>query len=223
MSTVIMMALAPIIMILISFYILDKYNREPLGLMLKLLLFGMLSVIIILPLESFLSALNIFDGDTFNLYVAFIVAAFSEEFVKWLIVYKFTYSSIFFDEKMDGIMYAVFVSMGFAAIENILYVASSGFTVAILRALTAVPAHMMFGVAMGYYLSLEKFSNRHNKKIIRMSLLIPILFHGIYDYILMSNYHLLLLLFIPFMIFMIIFSFKKTKKFITESKAEVSY
>jgi RsiW-degrading membrane proteinase PrsW (M82 family) len=91
-----------------------------------------------------------------------------------------------FDQYYDGIIYAVFVSMGFALIENIMYVMNGDMTTVITRAVMAVPGHMLFAVAMGYYFSMSKFDSPQKAKVhVAMSLAVPMLLHGTYDFLLM--------------------------------------
>jgi RsiW-degrading membrane proteinase PrsW (M82 family) len=88
---------------------------------------------------------------------------------------------------MDGIVYAVCVSLGFAGLENILYVAldENWASVAITRAIFAVPGHFCFGVMMGYFYSLAKFEPQHRIRYSALALIVPIVAHGVYDAILM--------------------------------------
>jgi RsiW-degrading membrane proteinase PrsW (M82 family) len=121
---------------------------------------------------------------------AFFVAAFPEEAAKLLVLWFFVLrNNPHFDEHFDGIVYAVFVSLGFAAIENVFYVFGSGegwASVAATRALLAVPGHYAFGILMGFYLSVYHFFD-HSKKIAAKVLLVPVLAHGVYDAIAMSG------------------------------------
>jgi len=205
-----LIALAPVIIILAYIYVRDKYDKEPWELLLKTLFAGGIIVIPILFLEGFLSSLgDSLQGLWHAAYRAFIVAAFSEELFKYLVIYFFIRKSPFFNERFDGIVYAVFVSLGFAAVENILYVFEGGLNVGFMRAITAVPAHALFGVIMGFYFGKYLFVKR--TKYLYQALLIPIFLHGIYDFILMSEQHLLLIIFIPFIIYLWINGFKKMK------------
>ena len=224
----ILAAIAPAIILLLLFYKVDKFQPEPIKLLLKLYLLGMLSVIPVLILESILSALNIFtllDNDLMNLYDALVVAGFSEELYKWIIILVFVFKSKDFDEYIDGIIYCVFVSLGFATVENILYVLEGSYSVALTRAILSVPAHMLFGVSMGYYLSFSKFAStkRIKNRYMILSLVIPILLHGAYDYILMSQIPYLLIAFVPFVIWMWIFNMKKLKLYYNNAKLNSEY
>ncbi len=216
-------AIAPAALLLIVFYKLDRYDPEPIKLLVKLYVLGMISVIPIIIVERILQAFNIFrfyGSDLMNLYEALVVAGFSEELFKWGIVLLIAFRHKAYDEYLDGIIYCVYVSLGFATVENILYVIEGSYSVAVMRAILAVPAHMLFGVSMGYYLSIAKFSP---KKIIRSryfaySLIIPILLHGAYDYILMSQYRFLLFFFIPYVVWMWGFNLRKLKVYHQNSR-----
>jgi RsiW-degrading membrane proteinase PrsW (M82 family) len=121
------------------------------------------------------------------------------------------YRSRHFNEKFDGIVYAVFVSLGFAAVENILYVFQEGVTTGFLRAVTAVPAHAIFGIVMGYYLGFAKLEPENRGKNIWNAFMWPFLLHGFYDYVLMSEYKFLLLLFLPLLFYMYRTGFRRMK------------
>jgi RsiW-degrading membrane proteinase PrsW (M82 family) len=122
-------------------------------------------------------------GTTFQ---AFFVAALPEESFKLLALWLVLRRNPFFDEHVDGIVYAVFVGLGFAAIENIGYVMSNGLTTAILRALLAVPGHYAFAILMGYYYSVYHFIDR-SPRTAACILLVPVVAHGIYDALALSG------------------------------------
>jgi RsiW-degrading membrane proteinase PrsW (M82 family) len=118
---------------------------------------------------------------------AFFVVGLSEEFSKYIIVRYVSQPRKAFNEPFDGIIYAVMVSMGFAATENLMYVMQGGMEVAILRAFTAVPAHAAFAIIMGYFMGKAKFSN--NKVLLNFTgLFLAILFHGAYDFFLFIDF-----------------------------------
>lgn len=219
-------ALLPIAAYLYMIYKIDRFDKEPKRLLIKLFIFGGLIAIPVVYVEGILNYMNIFavtESDMKNFYTAFVVAAFTEELFKWFVVKKFAYSNHEYDERLDGIVYCVFVSLGFAAVENVGYVFSTNaISVAYMRAVTALPGHMLFGVVMGYYLSRQKFAvtAKGQKRAAFMSLFMPILVHGIYDYILMSQYKILLIGFIPFMIWLWFFGVKRIRKYYVESKTD---
>ncbi len=154
--TLLLCAVAPVLTIIIYIYFQDKYEKEPMGLLIANFLLGaIISVIIV-------TVLYLFTGrfmpvtDEFSVWQqfiqAFVVVALSEEFSKYIIVKYFAQPKKAFNEPYDGIIYAVMVSMGFACTENIMYVLQGGFETAVLRAFTSVPAHSTFGILMGYYM-----------------------------------------------------------------------
>jgi RsiW-degrading membrane proteinase PrsW (M82 family) len=207
-------SLAPVFIILFYIYFRDKYEKEPLGMLLKALLLGILVVVPVIFVERFLMLLmpESMAKVAEAFYHAFVVAGFTEELFKFLALYILVWRSPSFNEQFDGIVYAVFVSLGFAGVENVLYVLDGGMQTALTRAITAVPAHAIFGVAMGYFLGVaHRYKELRNSYLAR-ALLVPILLHGIYDFILMVEIGYLLILFIPYVIWLYIMGMKKMKQ-----------
>ncbi len=197
-------AIAPSAALMYYFYMKDKYEKEPRHLLTKAFIFGAVSVIPILIVEI---KLNLFDvGDKRLIavgYTAFIVAGLVEEAFKFLIFLILIWNNEEFNEMYDGIVYSVFISLGFATVENIAYVSSAGFSVAFLRSITAVPAHALFGVTMGYYLGIAKFVRQPYKIGYFLSgFFVPILLHGIYDFILLSHRYYITAIFIFYMVYL---------------------
>lgn len=186
-----LLALAPVVVILIYIYVKDKYEKEPIGLLVKNFLLGAIVSIIITVVLGF--AANIIfpvtdEKDIFQQFVkAFFVVALVEEFSKYIIVKYYSQKKTDFNEPFDGIVYAVVVSMGFAALENVLYVYQYGVATGLTRAFTAVPAHATFGILMGYFMGKAKFSDNRVKYNL-LGLLIATLFHGAYDFFLFINF-----------------------------------
>jgi len=210
---VLLASLAPVVIILFYIYFRDKYEKEPLGLLLKALLMGIVVVIPVIFIERML--MNMMPQSNkvaAAFYHAFIVAGSTEELFKFLALYLLVWKSPSFNEKFDGIVYAVFVSLGFAGVENVLYVMDGGMQTAMTRALTAVPAHAIFGITMGYYLGIARIYKELKGPYLARALLVPILLHGIYDFILMVEVGWLLLLFIPYVIILYIMGMKKMKE-----------
>ena len=131
---------------------------------------------------------------------------------KFLALYILIWANKNFNEKFDGIVYAVFISLGFALVENVIYVILGGFEVGLVRALTAVPAHALFGIVMGYYFGLARFLEGQQTVYMVRALMWPIILHGFYDYSLMSQIPILMILFVPFIIYLWITGFKKMKE-----------
>lgn len=189
--SLLLLALAPIVVILIYIYVKDKYEKEPIGVLVKNFFLGAVVSIIITVVLGF--AANIIfpitdEKSILQQFVkAFFVVALVEEFSKYIIVKYYAQKKTDFNEPFDGIVYAVVVSMGFAALENVLYVSQYGVTTGLTRAFTAVPAHATFGILMGYFMGKAKFSNNRVKYNL-LGLLIATLFHGAYDFFLFINF-----------------------------------
>jgi len=222
--TLLIASITPVIIFLYLIFRKDK-NKEPISLLAKCFFGGFLSIIITLIIDiPLMSIANSFHTPFFkSFFESFIVAAIPEEFSKFIILYWIIWKSKFFDEHYDGIVFAVFVSLGFALVENILYVFENGMGVAFFRAILAVPGHGLFAVVMGYFLSKAKLgTDGAQKKYLALSLTIPMLLHGIYDFILMyaSNLSktnatlagLIFLIFPFFIIYLWRFGIKRIKK-----------
>ncbi len=185
------LALAPVAAIIIFIYIKDKYDKEPKRLLAKAFFLGILSIIPAVIGGQLVGGFFDSDGGTQNPLVtavyAFIVVALTEEFGKFIFLNGVLSKSKHFDEPFDGIIYGVMVGMGFAAFENILYVVDGGLGVALLRMFTAIPAHALFGIAMGYYVGLAKFDPKNKNKLLAQGLFSAVLLHGVYDFFLMQQ------------------------------------
>ncbi|MFC4721807.1 PrsW family intramembrane metalloprotease [Geojedonia litorea] len=184
-------AIAPVLIVIIYIYIKDKYEKEPKRLLLMSFVFGAIVSIIIttilyLGFDILLPLKN--DHSIWQQFVkAFFVVALSEEFSKYVIVRYVSQPRRAFNEPFDGIIYAVMVSMGFAATENIFYVIVGGYEVAVLRAFTAVPAHATFAILMGYYMGKAKFAK--NRTLMNFTGLgLAVFFHGAYDFFLFIDF-----------------------------------
>lgn len=177
-----LLSLLPVALVLYYIYRRDKH-KEPTGKLVKAFLSGIVPCLII----PIIGLTEIHTNSPFinAFWTAFVCAGIPEEGLKLLMLYLLLRKSDDFDEPFDGIVYAVFVSMGFAAFENVMYVFSYGAQTGIARAFTAVPAHGLFGVAMGYNLAKAKFEPQHRRKYLWLSFLVPMVLHGIYDLLLM--------------------------------------
>ena len=186
------LAVLPAIVLMVYIYRQDTQEKEPIGMLLRALLLGILSTIPAAFIENILTAfspsneLPIANG----LFNGFVVAGLTEELCKMTALTIAVWRSRYFDEYFDGIVYATFVSLGFAGLENVMYVFSqSTFSSAIatgtMRAILSVPAHFLFGVAMGYYFALARFRPAQRSKYLALALLVPALLHGTFDALLM--------------------------------------
>lgn len=216
-------AVIPGIALALSAYLTDRYDREPIGLLMKVFILGCLSVIPTAIVERFLISFNVFGGLLGAAYQAFIVAGLTEEFFKREIVLRTAFKSHAFDEKLDGIIYAAFSALGFATVENIMYVVFRFATnphIGLYRGVFSVPAHTLFAVTMGYYLSLAKFAQKDitYRYYLRRSWFTPAMLHGTFNFILMSNLPVLMTLFLPFVAYLWIINLRKLNRFYSESR-----
>ena len=182
------LALAPGIAIIIYIYLKDRYNKEPLKNLILSFILGVLStvpaIIVSLALTAVLKKYLPENGVLYNLLLAFIVVGFSEEGSKFFMLRFYAFRKKAFDEPFDGIIYSVIVSMGFATLENVLYVTEHGFATAILRMFLSVPAHAAFGVLMGYHVGLARFHPEKSVSHLWKGLLLAVFFHGAFDFFL---------------------------------------
>lgn len=188
---ILLIALLPVVILVYYIYHKDKKSPEPTGQLIKAFFFGILSVPLSLCISIPLGLLGVYPAEATNIWgsisTAFFGAAIPEEIAKFIMLWLLLRKNPYFDEKMDGIVYAVCVSLGFAALENIMYLFSNEETylsVGIARAIFAVPGHFCFGILMGYYYSLAKFYPKTPTKNKAFILAAPIIVHGLYDSIL---------------------------------------
>ena len=179
-------SVSPVIIFLYLIYRKD-HEKEPWKLLLYCLVGGMFSTLLSLFISLPAQKLAVFfPGNLLeSLHLSFFTAAIPEEVAKFAVLYWIIWKRPEFDHHYDGIIYAVFVSLGFALVENLLYVYEGGLGVAFFRAILAVPGHGFFAVLMGYYFSLARFhENPKRNRYMIEALVLPILFHGGYDFFL---------------------------------------
>jgi RsiW-degrading membrane proteinase PrsW (M82 family) len=183
------LALAPAVAIMMYVYFQDVHEKEPIWMLIKMFAFGLLSVVVTLILSTLMGKFVEFQrGVVLDQFLyAFFGVALVEEFSKMLFV-MIAFRSRHFNEPFDGIVYAVMVSMGFAALENVLYVFSGGIETALLRMFTAVPAHGTFGVLMGYFMGRAKFEPNRRGVLLWWALGSAVIFHGFYDFFLFISF-----------------------------------
>lgn len=187
-------ALLPAIVLLRYIYRMDKIEKEPGYLLKALFIDGVISSFLAIALE-FVGEMLLDNSELGThiyreAYYAFLVVAAAEEGSKLLFLKRRSWNDPNFNYLFDGIVYAVFVSLGFAAIENVNYVFSYGLGVAVSRAFLAVPGHMVFSVFMGIFYGRAKlYENQGHDMACRVNLLlaffVPMFFHGFYDACLM--------------------------------------
>ena len=185
-------AAVPAIVLMVTVYKSDRMEKESRQLLFALARAGVLATLIAMVLERIGERLLVWvvDSETvFNLLLYFVVVAFSEEGAKYFVMKRRTWRNPEFNCQYDGVVYAVFTSLGFALWENISYVLTYGFGTALIRAVTAIPGHACFGVFMGVFYGLAKkaenrWQNRDASRLYRvLAVVVPAVLHGAYDYI----------------------------------------
>ncbi|MEM7102086.1 MAG: PrsW family glutamic-type intramembrane protease [Bacteroidota bacterium] len=167
----------------------DKHEKEPHRVLLICFFLGMATCFPAIVLEEFgvNMGFDVGKGVLITFIFAFVVVAGSEELVKFLALRFYPYARDSFNEPLDGIVYSVMISMGFATLENIFYVFDFGLQTGLLRMFTAVPAHAAFAVVMGYYVGLAKFDKENHVQLMAKGLGGAILIHGAYDFFLFQQ------------------------------------
>ena len=187
-NTLTALAVIPGILIIIYVYRKDKVEKEPVGLIVRLLALGAVSCIVAGFAESFASAfLPSFPAGTleYALVNSFALAAFWEELLKYLALRIGSWRSPHFNYRFDGVVYGVSSAVGFAIVENIMYVYEYGYQTALVRAFTAVPLHAFCGVAMGVFYAMAKKESIQGRSsgfgYTLLALIVPMMIHGVYD------------------------------------------
>lgn len=223
MSIILVAALLPPLYLLWKVYQIDAIEKEPPGLLLRIFVLGMISTIPAVVLETIGQAvleraLGLSGGRLFNFFMYFIVVAGAEEIVKYFAMKLPTWRSEEFNFVFDGVVYGVTASLGFAALENVLYVLEGGLATAGVRALTSIPIHAICGVYMGHYYGIAKSAEIFGEtgicaKMKRRAILIPMLIHGAYDFIVSDGSELLILLFFIYVILTDFFALRAVRKY----------
>ncbi|MBS4209748.1 glutamic-type intramembrane protease PrsW [Bacillus sp. FJAT-50079] len=208
MLVIVSAGIAPGLALLSYFYLKDQYDQEPIITVFKVFMFGAIMTFPIMFIQYVIGVEGIFQSKILS---SFFSAALLEEFFKCFMLFLAVYQHADFDEPYDGIVYGASMSLGFATVENILYLIANGLEFAFGRALFPVSSHALFGVIMGYYFGKAKFHRQDRRRIwMFLSFFIPFLLHGLYDYILLAEEKWLYYLF-PFMFFLWWFGLKKVK------------
>jgi RsiW-degrading membrane proteinase PrsW (M82 family) len=215
------LALAPMFIAAFYIYIRDKYEKEPVRLLITGLIYGAFIIVPVVRTQYLLLLFTPNSGVAAEaFFCSFIVAALTEEFYKYIVLFFLVWRNRNFNERFDGIVYAVFISLGFAGVENLLYVLSpelGGVSTALSRAVFAVPGHALFGVAMGYYFAMARFEPSRRKIYFALAFFVPFLLHGTYNFILLSDMQYLMAVFCVFVGYMWVSGFRKMKEHIEAS------
>jgi RsiW-degrading membrane proteinase PrsW (M82 family) len=193
-----LVAAAPSLVLLTYFYLRDRYEREPIGHMVAAYLLGMFALLAaqgatLLLADGVSSDWLHTGGEPARFFDAFVLAGAVEELAKWVVLVAAVYAWREFDEPMDGLLYGVAIALGFATLENLLFLSSRGLAIAWQRAIFAVPAHALFGGCMGFYVGRAKFApvdeprSRRFAFAMLLSFILPVGFHGAYDFALLHG------------------------------------
>lgn len=206
------LSIAPGLAILIAIYFSDKYEKEPFKLLLTSFMMGVVALIPAIILELLFGFLDQPTNVLFIFIYAVWVVGLSEEGSKFFFLRTVPYTRSAFNEPFDGIVYAVMISMGFATVENIMYVVDGGFGVGLMRMITAVPLHAVCGIIMGYYVGIAKFDAKNSRKLLSIGLLLATVIHGLYDFFLFQKMQEIFMLFsFVVLIIAVFFSVKAIK------------
>lgn len=232
MTILLLAALIPPLFLMFRIYQLDKIEREPPRLVLRVFLAGALSVVPAIILEALggqaLASLVPSGTVLFNLLQYFIVVAWVEEGVKHFALKHTTWKNPEFNYFFDAIVYSAAAALGFAAAENIEYVFAFGLQVAGVRAITAIPGHCIFGIFMGYYYGMAKYcqlrgDQSRSRAYQILSILMPVLMHGFYDYCATSESDVLTIVFLVYIVLLDIIAIRQIRKFSRDDEALNEY
>lgn len=201
-------AIAPGLALLCYFYLRNQMSTEPRKTLGQSFLLGALITFPIMFIQHVLQEEGVFT----NVFVSSVIFSSAlEEFFKWLVILVVIFRHIEFDDPYDGILYGAAVSLGFATVENVLYLLTFGIDTAFVRALLPVTSHALFGVVMGYYFGKSKFAKDENAtQYLVLSFIGPFVLHFIYNSILTFEGYWVYLI-APFMFFLWWLALKKVK------------
>jgi RsiW-degrading membrane proteinase PrsW (M82 family) len=210
------LAVAPVLICLVYMYIRDKYEKEPWRLLVTGVVAGCIITLPVMQGQGFVARFMPIDIGQFGeaVFTSFAIASLVEEGFKFAVLYFLVWHGKNLNEKVDGIVYAVFISLGFAGVENVLYVFNpqlGGLATALLRAVVSVPAHGLFGVIMGYHFAIAKFEPQNKNLRMFLAFFSTWLAHGIYNTILLSGHAYYLVVFVPFLLMLWHGGLKKIK------------
>lgn len=226
MNILIYLSLLPSILLGNHIYKNDKVEKEPTKLLFSCFVGGVISGIIVIILFFLGLDYEMNPNDQLSILIySFVTVSFVEELAKFLLLYFITYKNKEFNYLYDSVVYASFLGLGFAILENLIYILGSIDLITIIsRGFITLPVHVFFGVFMGYYLGLAKkceiVNDKKGKyKYLLGSLFVPVLLHGFFDYCLFTGDTFSSLLFILFVLVLYIASFNKIKELSEISKS----
>ena len=222
-----LLAILPAAVLLIIIYKADKIEKEPIGLMALVFFLGMVSTISAGLLEELgdwilYSIFGVHPTETTNMLILaiyfFLVVGVAEELGKLVVLKLVTWNNKEFNFAFDGIVYSVCATLGFAALENVMYILNLRYLeVVVMRGILSVPGHCIFGIFMGIYYAIAKgYELRGNKAKMRANLMkafwIPVGLHGLYDFCLSSGTLITTIVFYALEIFMVVNAIRLVKR-----------
>ncbi|WP_100372673.1 glutamic-type intramembrane protease PrsW [Bacillus sp. FJAT-45037] len=201
-------AIAPGMALLSYFYLRNDYETTTASHVLRTFIIGIILVFPVMVLQYAFTTEGLLQT---NVLQAFVLYGFFEEFFKWFMLFFFVYQYGKMTKRYDGIVYGASLSLGFASMENIFYLLAYGLEAAVTRALLPVSSHALYGVIMGYYIGRAKLEDDKRKVLLTLALIIPVLLHGIYDFILLSFGVYVLIGLVPFMVGLWLLALNKVK------------
>lgn len=189
-TALLILSILPGLLLSYAIFRADKYEREPLVPLFVCFGLGAAVTFPALEIEKWAFAyLKPYEkGFGFIIFTAFITLAFNEEVFKFAVLRFVAFPRSFFNEPLDGIVYSVMIAMGFATMENIFFASRFGLKTMLLRAFTAVPAHLVFSIVAGYYAGLAKFDATNCNRLLWQGFGMAFLLHGVYDFLILQNW-----------------------------------
>ena len=202
-------AIAPGLALLSYFYLRNEMSTEPRKTLLQAFIYGALITFPIMFIQYVMQEEHAITNEVIS---TVIVASTLEEFFKWLVIFVVILRHVDFDDPYDGILYGAAVSLGFASVENVLYLLAFGIDQALIRAILPVSSHALFGVVMGYYFGKGKFSRQMRaKELFALALFGPLGLHICYNAIFLLEGNFVYAM-VPFMLFLWWFGLRKVKQ-----------
>ena len=185
-----LLAILPGLIISYAIFRIDKYEREPLVPLILCFISGGAATVPAVSVERW--TVSGMAPPPYDLAQTFILAfgalSFTEELAKFILLLTLAFPHKFFNEPLDGIVYAVLIAMGFATWENVAYADRFGLQTVLVRSLTAVPAHLTFAIVQGYFTGLAKFDPPRQAGLLALGLGLAVLLHGLYDLLIMQDW-----------------------------------
>ena len=218
-SFTVYIAIIPTILLCAYIYYMDVVEKEPIRV---LFTFFFIGILLTVPASFFeqlaISTLKLdYKNIKDSFLLAFVVVALVEEGYKYLALLIGSWKNKEFNYRYDAIVYSVFISLGFATLENIVYIYNYGANIALYRGLISVPAHALYAIASGFFLGLAKEKSiKHETgnvvKYLLLAFMIPVILHGTFDYLLLTGNSILFYIAISFVVLLYLISYYMIKK-----------